>query len=252
MKPTVPYKVFIGWDAAQIRACVIALLSAGAKTTVRLDAQRLSLPELVARGLYRRPTVYPTTEKPSYYDEISDAPMSTGHAIARFLVPRLCEYQGWALFVDGDVLFRKDVAALFAHADETKAVQVVQHDYPQTAGVKMTGAEQTRYARKNWSSVMLFNCGHPSNRRLDVALVNTVPGRDLHRFCWLEDEEIGALPAEWNHLVGHSPKNDDAALVHFTEGLPDMPGYEHGPYTDEWYRQARSAGYHLVRPARRA
>ncbi len=114
----------------------------------------------------------------------------------------------------------------------------------------MDGQEQTRYQRKNWSSVMLFHCGHPANRTLSMHLVNTVPGRDLHRFCWLEDELIGSLPARWNLLVGHSAYDEQAALVHFTEGVPDMPGYEHQPYSDEWYRVAKGCGYRLNRPAK--
>ncbi len=241
-------RLFVGFDPSQMRACVVAMLSAEAKAAVRLDIRRLYLGELVSNGLYQRPTTYPTRDSPGYYDHISEAPMATGHAIARFLVPRLCGYEGWALFTDGDVLFRHDVGELFAAADPAKAVQVVQHRYPQAAGLKMVGQEQTRYLRKNWSSVMLFNCGHPTNRALDVALVNRVPGRDLHRFCWLEDGLVGALEPRWNHLVGHSPASADPGIVHFTDGVPDMPGYEHVPFSDEWYRAARMAGYRLDRP----
>jgi len=99
----------------------------------------------------------------------------------------------------------------------------------------MDGMVQTSYSRKNWSSVMLFNCSHPSNKNLTVDLVNTVPGRDLHRFCWLKDNEIGELPLEWNYLVGYSKLNGSKpALVHFTHGLPDLAGYEDQEYADEW------------------
>lgn len=243
-----PFKVYIGFDAAQMRACRIAEDSLKATARVWPDVYRLDLAPLVRSGIYLRPTVYPTLDKPSYYDEISQAPMSTGHAISRFLVPALCEYQGWALFTDGDVLFRRDVADLFALADESKAVQVVQHDYQPPESAKMEGQTQTRYHRKNWSSVMLFNCGHPANLALSVELVNTVPGRDLHRLCWLDDSQVGALPTEWNWLVGHSDSSIDPALVHFTEGIPDMDGYEHCPYSDEWYAQAKASGYKLKRP----
>lgn len=248
MMPTPPFKVFVGWDPDQMRACRIAQDSLHAHAPSRHDVHPLALGPLISSGLYRRPTMYPTLAKPGYYDEISQAPMSTGHAIARFLVPALCEYQGWALFTDGDVLFRRDVAELFALADDSKAVQVVQHQYDPPEHAKMEGQTQTRYHRKNWSSVMLFNCGHPANRALTVELVNTVPGRDLHRFCWLDDSQIGALPAEWNWLVGHSDPSIDPALVHFTEGEPSMPGYEHVAYSDEWYRQALASGYRLTRP----
>lgn len=241
-------RVFIGWDAAQMRASAVAEASAQGKASRWLDVRRVALPELVAAGLYARPTRYPEPGRPSYHDEISEAPMSTGHAIARFLVPTLCGHEGWALFTDGDVLFRHDVLELFALADERLAVMVVKHEPIAGGGIKMTGAEQTRYARKNWSSVMLFNCGHRANRALDVGLVNRAPGRDLHRFCWLDDGLIGSLPAGWNHLVGTSAPDPDPALVHFTEGIPDMPGYEHCPWSDEWYARAAACGYRIRRP----
>lgn len=239
------HRVFIGWDPNEMRACAVAKFSAKVRSTVLLAIEQLTLLELQAKGLYRRPT---ETRERGYWDVISAAPMATQHAVSRFLVPSLCGFAGWALFVDGDVLVRRDLGELFALADPMCAVQVVQHRYEPTEDVKMAGHQQTRYARKNWSSVMLFNCGHPSNRQLTVDLVNTLPGRDLHRFCWLDDDEIGALPAVWNHLVGHSPADEDAAIVHFTEGIPDMPGYEHVAYSDEWYSMARACSYHLRRP----
>lgn len=98
----------------------------------------------------------------------------------------------------------------------------------------MDGQEQTRYARKNWSSVMLFNLAHTSNQNLTVDLVNSVPGRDLHRFCWLQDDEIGELEPEWNFLVGHTDPSINPKIVHFTEGTPNLPGYENVPFADEW------------------
>jgi hypothetical protein len=97
---------------------------------------------------------------------------------------------------------------------------------------------------------MLFNCAHPANKALSVELVNTVPGRDLHRFCWLDDALIGTLPQAWNYLVGTTSEAVDPALVHYTEGVPDMPGYEHCAYSDEWYLRARGCGYRLKRPTK--
>lgn len=244
MTPTPPYRVFIGWDAAQLCAWNVASASLQHGATVRFDVRRIAMAELRAQGLYRRQTALVDQ---GYWDEISGAPMSTGHAIARFLVPALCGYEGWALFVDGDVLFRAPASELFSLADDTVAVQVVQHAHVPHETVKMTGQAQTGYSRKNWSSVILFNCGHPANRALTVDLVNTVPGRDLHRFCWLDDALIGALPARWNVLIGEEA-DADPAIAHFTLGVPDMPGYEHQPFADEWYATARSCGYRLQRP----
>ena len=247
---TRPLKVFIGWDPAQMPAWCVAERSLKSRASVRVEAERLALSPLVREGLYTRPTRYPSGAEPGYWDVISDAPMSTGHAISRFFVPLLCGYEGWALFTDGDVLFRRDVAELFALADERCAVMVVQHPpYDPGSALKMEGAIQTRYQRKNWSSVMLWNCGHPSNRHGLEPLLNAVPGRDLHRFAWLVDGEIGALPPEWNVLVGHS-EVDEPAIAHFTDGVPDMPGYEHCPYADEWHATAKACGYKFKRPER--
>jgi len=241
-------RIWIGWDADQMRASTVAEFSAGSTARWSPDVRRLALGEMIARGLYTRPTIYPSDEHPGYWDEISEAPMSTAHAIARFLVPALCEYKGWALFTDGDVLFRRDVRDLFALADPQYAVQVVKHDYAPPAGSKMEGQTQTRYARKNWSSVILWHCGHPANQALTVGMINRLPGRDLHRFCWLDDSLIGALPPEWNWLVGHSDQTIDPAIVHFTEGVCDTKGYEHVAYSDEWYSVARACGFRLIRP----
>ncbi len=238
-RPVAPYRCYLGWDASQMRAWSVAAFSLRRSASVSLDVHRLAMPTVQAAGLYRRPTQLTDT---GYWDVISAAPMATGHAIARFLVPHLCGYQGWALFTDGDILVRKDIAALFALADPRYAVQVVQHTHVPTEDVKMTGETQTRYARKNWSSVMLWYCGHPANQALTVDLINTVPGRDLHRFCWLEDAMIGALPPEWNLLIG-SETHPDPSLVHFTDGLPYMDGYSDCPYAGEWFRTSRAAGY---------
>lgn len=240
-------RVFLGHDVREWRAWNIARFSLTLRAIGAVTVERVSIVQAQASGLYTRPT---SERGAGLWDDISDAPMSTGHAIARFLVPHICEYNGLALFADGDVLFRAPVDELFALADPRFAVQVVKHQYAPAATVKMDGQAQTRYGRKNWSSVMLFNCAHPANRALNLDLVNRVPGRDLHRFCWLDDDQIGALPVEWNYLVGHSSPSIDPDLVHFTEGVPDMAGYEHCEYADEWYEMARECGYRMARPAK--
>lgn len=243
-----PYQIYLGWDSREWRAFNVASLSIKTHATSAVIVHRLAMSTLKAKGLYTRPTQH--REEGGYWDEISQAPMSTGHAIARFFVPYLQQYAGWALFADGDILLRRDIGELFALADDRCAVQVVQHRYAPIDTVKMDGQVQTQYARKNWSSVMLLNCAHPSHRALNLELLNSVPGRDLHRFCWLLDDHIGALPEAWNWLEGHSSPSIDPALCHFTSGVPDMPGYEHVAYADEWYVVARRCGYKLTQPAK--
>lgn len=194
--------------------------------------------ELAARGYYHRST---SKRDGRLWDDISGAPMSTEFAISRFLVPHLVALQttggnprGWAAFMDCDMLVRRNLCRLFEIVNNDYAVMCVHHNHRPTGTTKMDGQVQTQYGRKNWSSMMLFNCDHPANAALTVDLVNSLPGRDLHRFCWLDDSEIGELGPEWNYLVGHSDEAIDPAIVHFTEGIPTMPGYENCAYADEW------------------
>jgi hypothetical protein len=229
--------VWIGYDPREAAAFAVARHSIR-----RFDRYMpicgVVLADLRARGFYDRPTERRVNSegRAQLWDVISGAWMATEHSIARFLVPHLAR-SGWALFVDGDVLVTRDVGDLFALCDPSKAVMCVQHAHEPVEEIKMDGQVQARYPRKNWSSVMAFNCGHPANAALTVELVNQLPGRDLQRFCWLDDSEIGALPPEWNHLVGVAPRRADEpppSLIHFTSGLPDMPGYENQEYANDW------------------
>lgn len=244
MLPRVPktgLRVFIGWDENERRACTVAdysLHRSASRSPVHVD--RISM--LTVKDYARPTTTLPTGQ---LFDEISDAPMSTAHAIARFWVPRLCEFTGWALFTDGDVLFRDDVSRVFACADPAYAVMVVQHEPMPEQGKKKRGHVQQAYPRKNWSSVILWNCGHLANRALTPEVLNGWPGRDLHAFRWLRDEQIGALPSRWNHLVGVSAPDPNPAIVHYTLGTPDVDGHDADAYADEWTLAARVAGYAL-------
>jgi hypothetical protein len=228
---------WIGFDPREIPAFAVAKDSLQRNLKGgHVQVFGLVLDELRARGIYYRPT---ERRDGKLWDVISEAPMSTEFAISRFLVPHIARpihgrYGGWALFTDSDVLWRANAVDLFKKFDNDKAVMCVKHNYNPPEGVKMDGQEQLRYARKNWSSVMAFNLDHPSNEKLTVELVNTVPGRDLHRFCWLEDDEIGELTPDYNFLVGHTDPSIDPKLVHHTEGSPCMVGYEDTAYADEW------------------
>lgn len=234
------HSLWVGFDKREAAAFAVAKHSAGRRCTQPLPIFALEINTLRERSLYTRPTARRFVGGASVlWDVISDAPMSTEFALTRFLTPILARFSGWALFMDSDVLVRSNLARLFEAADRTKAVQVVKHGLLGPAGAKMDGQVQTSYRRKNWSSVMLFNCEHPSNARLTLEFVNSAKGLDLHQFCWLEDDEIGDLAPEWNWLVGHSPPVVDPAIVHFTDGFPLMPGYENQPYADEWERELR-------------
>jgi hypothetical protein len=237
-----PWTIYVGFDPREADAYAVARQSIRSRLNVPIAIRGVVLSDLQARGLYRRPTNIKINAegRPEMVDVLSvradyDGRISTQHAIARFLVPTI-HGQGMALFVDGDILARGNLTELFriAESDTTKAVWCVKHDYTPADTVKMDGQVQTQYERKNWSSCVLFNCGHPSNRALNPEMVNAVPGRKLHAFYWLDDSEIGEFGPEWNWLVGHSDPAIDPKLVHFTTGTPSMPGYENVPYADEW------------------
>jgi hypothetical protein len=221
--------VFIGHDDREQRA-----FDAAAASLQRIKPQvvptALRADRLAACGLLRRPV----DRRAGRYDLVSNAPQATDFAISRFLVPMLAQ-EGPALFVDCDVVFLADVAELFALFDPSKAVQVVQHPPLLSEVEKMDGQAQIRYPRKNWSSVMLFNCDHPANRRLTLQDVNERPGRDLHAFYWLHDSEIGALPPEWNWLVGVQPKPTRPKLAHFTLGGPFLQGWPGAEHDEIWH-----------------
>lgn len=194
----------------------------------------LVLSDLERMGIYTRP--WEIRENGQLWDVLSDAPMSTEFACSRFLTPILAK-TGLALFMDCDILARGNVARLFDRAEKKYAVMVVKHHHDPDYQVKMDGQQQTKYLRKNWSSVMLFNVDHPANRKLTHEMVNTLPGRELHRFCWLEDDEIGELGPEWNYLVGHTSTEVEPQLVHFTDGVPFMAGYQHVEFAEEYRRE---------------
>jgi hypothetical protein len=204
----------------------------------------IDLEDLVARGYYTRTREIrdvPITGGGSIrmlWDPISGAPMSTGHAIARFLVPELCGFEGWALFADSDILVRQDIGRLFLKLDTRYAVMCVKHQHQAGPAIKKGGQLQTFYERKNWSSVVLWNCGHPAHAALKTA-VHEWPGRRLHAFEWLADDLIGELSPGWNFLVGETdfdlvagpgPGRSGAGtpigIAHFTLGTPDVRDYE--------------------------
>ena len=157
---------------------------------------------------------------------------STDFSFSRFLVPWLTGYQGWALFIDGDMLCLGDLAELWALRDEQYAVQVVKHVHACEQGLKFQGRPQTPYGRKNWSSLMLFNCARCT--ALTPEFVNSASGLELHQFGWLRDGEIGELPMAWNVLVGVQPIPAEPKLLHFTLGGPWFDDCLQVPAAERW------------------
>jgi hypothetical protein len=234
--------VFIGYDGREAETFAIARHTLR-KYAPDVPVNAICLEDVRNAGLYWRPTS--RDDKGRLFDDISGFPMATEFAISRFLTPVLAKAQfrtGWALFMDSDILARDDIDELFAECNDDYAVMCVKHFHQPPEGEKMDGQAQVRYNRKNWSSVVAYNLDHPANRKLTVGLINEVPGRDLHAFCWLSDDQIGGLDPIWNYLVGYTklPKDVQPKLVHHTEGGPWLSNYQDVEYADEWYA-ARAA-----------
>jgi hypothetical protein len=214
-------RIFIGYDPVE---------SVAWHTHAHSILERSSLPVALVpvnvanlRGIYRRER---------------DPKQSNEFSFTRFLVPHLSGFAGLAVYCDCDQLIRTDVAELFAIAEAApeKAVHVVQHDYVPRDEIKYLNTVQYRYPRKNWSSVVVWNCAHPANLRLTPDYVNNASPMELHRFLWLEDHQIGALDVRWNWLVGeYDEPPADVNLVHWTNGGPYFTEHRQADFAQEWF-----------------
>lgn len=214
-----PIRVFIGYDSREAVAFHVLAHSIQARSSEPVAITPVRLDQLA--GVFRRER---------------NPLQSTEFSFSRFLTPYLCGYRGWAIFMDCDMLVLDDIARLWKLRDERYAVQVVKHVHVPREEVKFLGAVQTKYEKKNWSSVMLMNCARCTALTPDY--VNTASGLELHQFKWLAgDHLIGDIPHQWNHLVGFDPPRRDASLVHYTIGGPYFDEYRDCEYSAEWFAE---------------
>ena len=227
-------RVFIGYDPREAAAFGVLQHSIHARASEPVAVAPLMLSQL--GGIYRRER---------------DPLQSTDFSFSRFLTPHLAGYEGWAVFMDCDMLVREDIAKLWALRDDRYAVMVVKHDHQPKEASKFLGAVQTKYQKKNWSSVMLMNCARCTALTPDY--VNAATGLELHQFKWLGDDAlIGELPREWNHLVGYDAPRRDAKLVHYTIGGPYFEEYRDCEYAAEWFAERDAMLAVSARPKARA
>ncbi|KAI3996523.1 hypothetical protein MKX01_029258 [Papaver californicum] len=220
------FKIFVGYDSREDLAYKVCKHSILKRASIPVEVIPIKQSELRSNGLYWRK---------------KDPTESTEFSFSRFLTPYLANYQGWAMFVDCDFLYTADIKELTELIDDRYALMCVQHDYTPKESSKMDGVAQTVYPRKNWSSMVLYNCGHPKNKILTSELVNTQTGAFLHRFMWLEDSEIGSLPFTWNFLVGHNKVDEDEndpstqpKAIHYTSGGPWFEMWKNCEFADIW------------------
>jgi len=238
--------IYIGYDPREHLAVEVLTDSIKRHASRPLNIVTLNQKALRRSGLYRRgphinSTCWGSEPSSDMIDEFDGRPFSTEFSFSRFLVPFLNQYEGFALFMDCDMYFRSDPCEVFdQYADEDRpALSCVQHEYEGGGGIqrKLYGCPQTSYSRKNWSSVMLWNCSHEAHQNLTVDDVSTKPGNWLHNFRWIEDKDIGKLPEKWNWLDGHSDESIEPANVHFTTGGP-------------WFSKEAGLGYDCWKPHR--
>jgi lipopolysaccharide biosynthesis glycosyltransferase len=155
----------------------------------------------------------------------------------RFLVPYLMDFKGRAIFIDGDMVVRGDIIELYESLKTAHDVAVVKHDYKTRMPVKYMGAPNEDYPRKNWSSVIVWDCQSFPNRRLTPDFVQKQPGSFLHRFSWIDDDRIQALPIEWNWLPDELGENTDAKLLHYTLGTPCFHEFVDTTQAEVWHNE---------------
>ncbi len=212
-------RVFIGFDRREVAAYNVLAHSIQARASQPVAIAPIMLSQL--HDIFQRER-HPL--------------QSTDFSFSRFLTPFLSGFEGWSIFMDCDMLLQADIAQLWALRDERYAVMVVKHEHTPTETRKFLNEPQSAYAKKNWSSVMLFN--NAKCQTLTPAYVNTATGLELHQFKWLDhDDLIGALPPQWNHLVGYDKPRSDAAIVHYTLGGPYFAEYAQCEYAKEWLRE---------------
>lgn len=222
-----PFKIFVGYDPREDLAYEVCRHSILKRSSIPVEIVPIKQSELRKNGLYWR-------ERGQFE--------STEFSFTRFLTPHLANYEGWAMFVDCDFLYLADIKELRDLIDDKYAIMCVQHDYTPKETTKMDGAVQTVYPRKNWSSMVLYNSGHPKNKVLTPEVVNKETGAFLHRFQWLEDDDIGSIPFVWNFLEGHNKvvENDPQTFpksIHYTRGGPWFEAWKHCEFADLWLKE---------------
>ena len=216
-------KIFIGYDPVESVAWHTMAASIYRQSSRPVAIVPVNLANL--KGIFNRPR---------------DPKQSNEFSFSRFLVPYLCKYEGQGIFFDCDQMLRTDVAEILSVMDEQpgKAVYVVKHTYEPRDDVKYLNTVQYKYPRKNWSSVVLWNCGHEKNRVVTPQYINTVEALALHRFTWLDDGEIGNLDIKWNWLVGeYDDPPEDVKNVHWTIGGPYFHEYQNTNFSNEWFHE---------------
>lgn len=220
--------VYIGWDSREIDAYNVCCSSIKRHTSNNFKYKII-------------PIIKNKLQENGIYNRNDDSLVATEFTYTRFLVPFLQDYKGYAFFCDCDFLWLEGIDILFNEIDvnEQKAVYVCKHNYIPRHSVKMDNKIQTSYPRKNWSSLILWNCEHPKNRLLTKDIINSASGAYLHRFQWLDNNDIGEINIQWNWLVDEYDEyqHGNPRALHYTNGGPWFENYKNCSYASLWIKE---------------
>ncbi|NBU68233.1 MAG: glycosyltransferase [Verrucomicrobia bacterium] len=221
---TIP--IFIGYDPREA-----VVFHTCANSIIRQSSKPVSIIPL-ALNLFKE---YEETHKDG----------SNAFIYSRFLVPYLTGYDGYAIYIDGDMIIKGDIVELWNQREIGYDVQVVKHNYKTKMPIKYLGSKNEDYPRKNWSSVIIWNCFTVANRILTPEYVMQASGSHLHRFQWLKDDMIGELPKDWNWLPDELGPNPDAKLLHYTLGAPCFNEFKNTEMASDWHNEYSLTTYCL-------
>lgn len=201
-------RVYVGWDCRDPRALDVCLFS--------IQRHASDLVEIVSL-------------KPKSVTALCGPdpdPQRAKQALARYLVPALNSFEGWAAFVSSDVLFQADIYDLWKHRDPRYAVMGVPATESDAPGAPLR------------SSLLLWNCGHPANRSLTPEMVASQEAETLAEFGWLQRNMIGALPSAWCWREGASDPDLAPKAIEFAPRKPWISEEDLCRYADRWQDEA--------------
>lgn len=144
----------------------------------------------------------------------------TDFSYSRYIVPYLCGYEGWAVFMDADMICLGDIKEAFDIAQKNgDAVSLVKH--------KM---------RFEWPAFMVFN--NEKCKKLTPEYIDNIENSPS-KMEWAES--IGELPAGFNHLVGYDDPNPETRIVHYTQGIPAWPETKDCEHSEVWFAEREAA-----------
>ena len=236
------YNIYIGYDPNEgndlaWKVCKRSILQ-HTKYHDKINIIKLDKIELEEKGLYKR-------------KDTGIHKGSNNFTYTKFFIPYLNDYNGYSLFCDSDFIWETDIYELinnFEIDNENNnnkfSIGCVKHkcytNEKTLNKTKMDGKYQSWYPRKNWTSLIIFNCSHYKCKKLTLDTLNDANPSWLQRLYWINeikknenDEEefddilIKSISYKNNFLYGYYSDLNNINAIHLTEG---------GPWFLYWYQ----------------